>query len=300
MIVDKLNIAYGVFWCLIVFFLLSHFLLRIDVPSKDHEKKRADESQDSLKLEEPVIPPDSCSNLLSTLSFDIEGIDEQDMTFRLCSLDLSQSSLDRAMVGFLPLAFSSKGRYDYLSLIKNDRNRLENITRQYIRFIQDNQLDRFEAFEFVVRSIQQQPYALVHPESCRELIRQHELLGLTRTFRYRYHKEADYTADKCVPEIEQFGVRSPFEFMTNFKGDCDTRTVTAYAILDRIGLDVMVLNSDVKGHSILAISGLPMPPGSQRYDHNGKTYILCEMTQEVPIGFYNNNYNANEWYPVLT
>ncbi len=70
-------------------------------------------------------------------------------------------------------------------------------------------------------------------------------------------------------------IYSPVEFIDKFKGDCDTRTVFLYTVLKRYKYDVVILNSDVYGHSILGVN--ISSSGRYKY-HNGKRYYTWETT----------------------
>ena len=96
----------------------------------------------------------------------------------------------------------------------------------------------------VVTSIQNIPYTLVHEYSHDKADR---LWG-------GYIEEYHESGKPCLGNTK-FGLQSPVEFMANFLGDCDTRTLLCYVILKNFGFDVVILGSDEYGHSVLGISG---------------------------------------------
>jgi hypothetical protein len=71
------------------------------------------------------------------------------------------------------------------------------------------------------------------------------------------------------------GLYTPTEFIKNFKGDCDTRTVFLYTILNRYGYDTRILNSDFYRHSII---GVNLPSRGRFKTHLGKRYYTWETT----------------------
>ena len=93
-------------------------------------------------------------------------------------------------------------------------------------------------------------------------------------------------------------IYSPVEFIDKFKGDCDTRTVFLYTVLKRYKYDVVILNSDVYGHSILGVN--ISSSGRYKY-HNGKRYYTWETTSpgwrlgDLPPDYYNIKY----WHVTL-
>jgi hypothetical protein len=92
-----------------------------------------------------------------------------------------------------------------------------------------------------------------------------------------------------------FGLRTPTQFMADLKGDCDTRTVLLYTILKHFKYDVVILNSDFYGHSMLGIN-LPLK-GDYKY-HDGKVYYFWETTNTgFPPGLLPPDFgNLNYWY----
>jgi|GEM_PF-3966345 len=302
---DGIKLSYGLFWLLVGFILMSHLFLSIEIPFEDFEIKVTEGDlvvKDSLLRQDKKVDPDSCADMVSNLEFNLPGLSASRMSFRLCSTDYIQAGIERSEIDMLPVAFSNRRRYDYHSLIKNDRSRLEKIGEQYIRFIKENRFTKKEAFDFIIKSIQQQPYVLVHTDECKDYLKTYEVLNWTNKFGYKFHKKEDYTIEKCLPGIEKYGVQSPYEFIANLKGDCDTRTSAAYSILDFLGFDVIILNSDVRYHSVLGVHGFSYPSESQSYQLNGKRYIICELTGEYEIGtwYFSHAFNPAEWFPVLT
>jgi hypothetical protein len=48
-------------------------------------------------------------------------------------------------------------------------------------------------------------------------------------------------------------VQSPYEFLHNLKGDCDTRSLLGYAILKKLNIAASVWVSEAYGHSIMGV-----------------------------------------------
>ena len=77
-----------------------------------------------------------------------------------------------------------------------------------------------------------------------------------------------------------FGWFAPIEFIGNFTGDCDTRTVFLFTVLKHYKYDVVILNSSVYSHSILAINLLPTHTTSPIYKvHNRKRYYVVIISK---------------------
>lgn len=65
------------------------------------------------------------------------------------------------------------------------------------------------------------------------------------------------------------------------RGDCDSRAVVAAAILERLGIDAILMVSREYSHAML---GVDVPGGGQRFAFNGKKYLVGETTAKVGIG----------------
>lgn len=152
----------------------------------------------------------------------------------------------------------------YKRLSSDDSEFLDKICKEYVRIIKSKKLSRQQSADMIVTSIQNIPYYLVHELSHRQADR--EFGG----FITEYHM----TGGPCLSEIK-FGLQSPTEFMGNFKGDCDTRSVMLYTVLNRLGLKAIVLASDHYGHAILGIAG-NYRGKSIRY--SGEDYYVWETT----------------------
>jgi hypothetical protein len=82
--------------------------------------------------------------------------------------------------------------------------------------------------------------------------------------------------------FQRFGIHTPVEFMGTLQGDCDTRTLLLYTLLDHYGYDVAILSSEVYSHSLL---GIDLPVAGTAYASRGKRYVLWETTTPgIPPG----------------
>ena len=65
------------------------------------------------------------------------------------------------------------------------------------------------------------------------------------------------------------------------RGDCDSRAMVAAIILERRGIDSILMVSDVYAHALL---GVDVPGGGQRFSFAGKDYLVGETTAKVGLG----------------
>jgi hypothetical protein len=65
------------------------------------------------------------------------------------------------------------------------------------------------------------------------------------------------------------------------RGDCDSRAMVMAIILERVGVDCVLMISREYSHAMLAVD---VPGGGQRFTYNGKAYLVAETTAKVGIG----------------
>lgn len=176
----------------------------------------------------------------------------------------------------------------YSSMVQSDRGKLTEICQMYDKIGKEQNLNYNQFADMVVTSIQWIPYVLVLEKSCED-----------SKYDGGFVTEYLLSGKPCLGNIK-FGIQSPVEFMSNFKGDCDTRSVLCFMILDQFGYDVAVLVSEQYGHAIL---GINLNSGGGDYvKHKGKRYYVWETTA---TGFEVGNIppacsNLRYWKPALT
>jgi hypothetical protein len=160
------------------------------------------------------------------------------------------------------------GLYAYDDVINNlfinDSSKLSSVyylldSLKYSKHLNDKQFA-----EVIVCFVQDIPYSIVLENSC-------DARFYTDPFTRSYltNNEGD-----CCP-YSRFGLNTPIEFMSNLKGDCDTRTLFLYTILSHFNYDVAILSSEIYSHSIL---GINLPYTGDAYITNNKRYVVWETT----------------------
>ena len=94
------------------------------------------------------------------------------------------------------------------------------------------------------------------------------VLAWVQGFRY----ERDFSGIDFVPPLT-----AAFEK----RGDCDSRAMVMAIILERLGIDSVLMVSREYSHAMLAVD---VPGGGQRFPYNGKAYLVAETTARVGIG----------------
>jgi hypothetical protein len=87
-----------------------------------------------------------------------------------------------------------------------------------------------------------------------------------------FHYERDFSGIDFVPPLT-----AAFER----RGDCDSRAMVMAIILERLGIDCVLMVSRDYSHAMLAVD---VSGGGQRFRHNGKAYLVAETTASVGIG----------------
>ena len=152
--------------------------------------------------------------------------------------------------------------YDDMS--NSDSPKLDSLVQYFQNERQSKGLNELEAAEMVIAFIQEIPYVLVHDGTCSEA-------SADGGFMAEYHAEGR----ECLPEIVA-GVQSPYEFLHNMQGDCDTRSLLGYTILSKMNIPCSIWVSQVYGHSIM---GVALPAQSKNYKNvNGMRHFGVELT----------------------
>lgn len=146
-------------------------------------------------------------------------------------------------------------------------------------------LNKIQAAEMVVTMIQEIPYCLVHDLSCKEVVQQSG-----GGFIEEYHEDGG----PCLPNIPA-GLQSPYQFLHNLKGDCDTRSVLGHLLLTRLGIGSSVWVSTEYGHSILGVA-LPVGSGSYKTIRGVKHYAVELTAKGFRLGMIApEQRNMNNW-----
>ncbi|NQY06154.1 MAG: hypothetical protein HRT68_08230 [Flavobacteriaceae bacterium] len=175
----------------------------------------------------------------------------------------------------------------YSKIYQEDEDKLSLIYEELDKLRVQNQLDKRTFAEMVVSCIQDIPYAFVFQDEC-----------LDSSIYEQSIQDILNQCPECCIGNKKFGIQTPVAFMTNLKGDCDTRTVIIFTILNHFGYDVAILNSTFYRHSIL---GINIPARGLHKRYNGKKYYLWETTNKYfKIGDLSSQLNnPHYWHVVL-
>jgi hypothetical protein len=171
-------------------------------------------------------------------------------------------------------------------LKESDKNSLEQVYKMFDKLKTERNLDQKAFAEMVVSFVQNIPYTLILRGSCNG-----------KDYTEDYIKKYLQNNNAPCSAFQKFGINTPVEFLSNLNGDCDTRTLLLFTILEHYKYEVILLSSDVYQHSIL---GVNLAYNGKSIDFLNKKYMLWETTSFSPPGKISNEIsNTNNWYVSL-
>jgi hypothetical protein len=131
-------------------------------------------------------------------------------------------------------------------------------------------LSKTKFAEVITSCIQDIPYTLVLDNDCNP-----------NKYNDKFIREYLGNGGKCEGYIK-FGLLAPTEFMGSLIGDCDTRTLLIFTVLNHYNYDVAMLGSELYRHSVI---GINLPYNGISKTINGKRYVIWETTEQgIPPG----------------
>lgn len=172
----------------------------------------------------------------------------------------------------------------YTKLLTEDYQKIDSLAREVVNVSKKRNYNTLETAEYLVSLIQEIPYVLVHDYSCQEVV------NSSGGFVREYHIKRK----PCLPNIVA-GVQSPYEFMHTLKGDCDTRSLLAHAVLRKLQISSSIWISEEFGHSIVGI-GVPSTSKAKKV-LNGVPHYGVELTAKgYRVGMISpQQMNMNYW-----
>lgn len=180
---------------------------------------------------------------------------------------------------------TDKRSYDEIiyRLKEYDKNKLNGIYKLLDSINESNRLNKVQFAEVIVSFVQDIPYTLILDDDCNASLYNDE-------FTRKYLSSPNASCDG----FQKFGINTPIEFLSNLKGDCDTRTLLLYSIFSHYNYDVAVFSSEQYGHSVL---GINLPLDGLAYTYDNQRYVLWETTApNIRPGILSREFsNLNNW-----
>ena len=197
-----------------------------------------------------------------------------------------QESAERLM-RFSPSWLNSY-RSIYKQVYSYDSYRMQSLYKMLDSIRDNNRMDRMRFANAVVSMVQSQKYVLIVEPDCNDpdLLQQAAI------------REMKNNGVRCQGHVP-FGLRTSLQFLSDLKGDCDTRTLLLYTILKHYNYDVAIVNSEHYLHSMIGLAGTDIRGsykvfGSKRYyfwETTNKGFRLGELPRE--------NGQINYWEVIL-
>lgn len=184
----------------------------------------------------------------------------------------------------LPFYPSTSQTYDKMiyTFKENDKSKISSVYNLFDSIAKAKRMSKIKFAEMIVTFVQTLPYAVIVEQDCDASL-------YNDSFTRDYLSKGDANCDP----FEKFGINTPLEFLTNQKGDCDTRTLLIYTLLSHYNYDVALLSSEYYGHSII---GINLPIKGNAYIYKDQRYVLWETTIVSEPGVFNNEMsNLNNW-----
>lgn len=175
----------------------------------------------------------------------------------------------------------------YKTMLNYDSSNLFYLYKTFDSIKVANNMDGVAFSQLLVSAIQSWRYYLVLDKECDE--------NYSDDFTRNYL--ANCNTDCCIGN-ELFGVRSPVQFLSDLKGDCDTRALLLYQLLKHYNYDVALMTSNYYKHAMIAVSfvepvnnpGLSITIGDNKY------YMWETTSPNLNYGEVATNFNnLNFW-----
>ena len=197
---------------------------------------------------------------------DFDG-DRYQMNFKVAENNIQKSKNNRE--GYRYTRNFTWGKF-YKHMADHDQPLLEHLYAEFSKIQQQKKMNRVKFAEFIITSIQNIEYNYIKSGQC----------DGTENF-------------PCVGNV-RLGIFAPVEFTANLHGDCDSRTVLLFVLLDKFNFDVAILNSDQYKHSVL---GINVPARGKYKMYNRKKYYFVETTASgCPIGYLPKNVSTLSYW----
>ncbi|MFK7898122.1 MAG: hypothetical protein AB8G23_19985 [Myxococcota bacterium] len=86
-----------------------------------------------------------------------------------------------------------------------------------------------------------------------------------------------------MPTEEAFGILPPALVVSQDWGDCDSKSLLLIALLERVGIDAVLLVSEAHAHALV---GIDVPSRGKAHKENARRYAWAETTTEdAPLGW---------------
>lgn len=297
-IAEYIGLIFGLFYIGFLIYTLINssgsLFSRNDSSEKRRERKEeqyVDSSRSKISSIDTVFVSDTSGKLTDQLlTHYVEWQDYESNKFSI-NLSIALSELKNAQIRHSqsqPDYYQNTLGPVYSQMANGDETGLNYIYQKFDSLRSANNFNDAAFAKAIVSCVQSIDYFLVLEQSCNDN-------NYADPFIRDYLRTCN--RDCCVGDV-LFGVRSPIEFMSDLKGDCDTRSLFLYTVLKHYNYDVALLTSQYYKHAVLAIHSNGIEPiDGVSLPINGKNYYLWETTNSgfQPGRIPPENSNISYW-----
>jgi hypothetical protein len=273
---NVLRISSLVFWIILALIMLLPFFKDnfFKVETTEDWLNSFDEEQfieeDSIVLEKEKIDNDS----INLIKEDIDKLPKYDINWvwsdydgfnHQISFKILKRDVDKARVFRERYSFSTEKKI-YLDFIKASNPVIDSMVKAMKLDMNKKQIRGNDMLNYVVTAIQTPRYTSIeYGDKCK-------------------YNDCRPRADGrgCCENIKPFGLFTPAEFILQKTGDCDTKSLVAYALLKKLGFNAALLAGDTEGgpHAMLGLTNVAPIIPSKYVQYNGRIYYPWEVTEK--------------------
>jgi len=279
---NVLRISSLVFWIILALILLLPFFKGIffSVETTEDWLKSFDEEQfieeDSIVWKKEKIETDSINLIKEDIAklpkydinwvwSDYDGFNHQ-ISFKVLKRDVNRAINFRKSYS----VFFSESKI-YNDFIKASNPVIDSMLKAMKMDMDKKKIRGNDMLNYVVTAIQTPRYTLLY-DKCEYM------------FGIDFINDCRPRADGrgCCENIYPFGLFTPAEFILQKTGDCDTKSLVAYALLKKLGFNAAMLVGDTERgpHAMLGLTNVVPSIPSKYVLYKGRIYYPWEVTEK--------------------
>ncbi|MBX3107186.1 MAG: hypothetical protein KF877_11290, partial [Bacteroidetes bacterium] len=224
----------------LLFFVFGIISLFMNSTHTTVKKKYATNSKDEIQIttQDPITGDSIISNYRIWQDYNNK---EYSGNIRVKVSDFRDVASYRNGISVSP---QDPNQYNYIvsKIYDFDKTKLSLLYSMFDSLKTKHNLGETEFAEVITSCIQDIPYTLVLDNECN-----------ANRYNDKFISEYLGNGGKCEGYIK-FGLLAPTEFMGSLIGDCDTRTLLLFTVLNHYNYDVVMLGSELYRHSVIGIN----------------------------------------------
>ncbi len=183
----------------------------------------------------------------------------------------------------------------YMDFIAASQGPIDSMAAAMRSDIARKKINGIHILNYVVTAIQTPPYTLINGPGSEQCP--------CSQFGINFLNDCNPRPDGkgCCNNVAPFAVFTPAEFILKKTGDCDTKSLLAYALLKKMGYDAAVIVGNVRSdgrigkHAMLAIANFKPAIQTSYLEYSGLIYYPWEVTGFNPANQLGNMSMWENW-----